>query len=147
MPSMSAILSASPGVYSSILGPPLTDSTTSLRAACPRQNDEKCRDLEKSQQGPALCAISKTSSGPRYAQTAAEKCRGVGAFLCVVLGSDSGLTMCETHPYKTLDPTPFSSIERSISERLGSGMRLPCIPYSSARHPYCVPVLGHVLPR
>src|SRR5215212_11580787 len=72
-------------------------SPSSLRAACPRQNDEKCLDLKKPQGDPALCAISKTSSGPRYVQTAAENCRGVGAFLCVVLGFDSGLTMCKTY--------------------------------------------------
>jgi hypothetical protein len=80
-----------------------------------------------------MCDL-KTSSGPRYVQTAAEKCRGVGAFLCVVLGPNSGLTMCKTHPYKTLDPTPFLA-SSAISQRLGFGMRLARIPCSSARHP------------
>jgi hypothetical protein len=65
--------------------------------------------------------------------------------VCVVLGSDSGLTMCKTHPYKTLDPTPFL-VPSAISGRLGFGMRLARIPYSSARHPYCVPVLGSMFP-
>ena len=65
-------LGAPEGVYLSAVGVPI--STPLLRAAC-----------------------------PRHAQTAAEKCRGVGAFLflCVVLGSNSGLTMCKTHPDKT----------------------------------------------
>jgi hypothetical protein len=44
--------------------------------------------------------------------------------------------MCKTHLDKTLDPTLFSIIERSISQRLGFGMRLARIAYSSAWHPY-----------
>src|SRR5215213_10432588 len=91
-----------------------------------------------SQGDPALCAISKTSAGPRHAQTAAEECRGVGAFLCVVLGSDSGLTMCKTHFIKPEIPPPFL-VPSAISKRLGFGMRLARIPYPSARHPYSAP--------
>jgi hypothetical protein len=92
-------LAAPEGVYLSAVGVPI--STPLLRATCPRQNAEKCRDLEKSQGEPRSMCDFKISAGPRHAQTAAENCRGVGAFLCVVLGSNSGLTMCKTHPDKT----------------------------------------------
>jgi hypothetical protein len=90
----------------------------------------------------ALCAISKfkISSQPRYVQTAAENCRGVGAFLCVVLGPDSGPTMCEMHLYKTLDPTPFSSTERYPS---ALGVRHAVAPYPVLLRSAPV-VLGHV---
>ena len=43
--------------------------------------------------------------------------------------------MCKTHLDKTLDPTPFLA-SSAISQRLGFGMRLARIAYSSARHPY-----------
>src|SRR5215212_9393715 len=91
---------------------------------------------QKISAGPRSMCDLKTSAGPRYVQTAAEKCRGVGAFVCVVLGPDSGLTMCKTHPDKTLDPTPFFSTERylwALGVRHAVG---PYIPYPSARHPY-----------
>jgi hypothetical protein len=84
-----------------------------------------------------MCDLKNLSGSPLRAN----RCRelpGVGAFLCVVLDSDSGLTMCKTHPDKTLDPT---------SERSGFGMRLALISCSSARHPYsalCPPPLTGV---
>jgi len=81
-----------------------------------------------------MCDL-KNLIGARYAQTAAEKCRGVGALLCVVLGFDSGLTMCKTPPIKPEIPPPFLA-SSAISQRLGFGMRLARIPCSSARHPY-----------
>jgi hypothetical protein len=52
------------------------------------------------------------------------------------LGRFWEVTMCKTHLDKTIHPTLFSIIERSISQRLGFGMRLARIPYSSAGHPY-----------
>ena len=96
---LSFALGAPEGVYLSLLSvcPSLPLFCARRAPAKMMRNAEKCRDLEKSQGGPALCAISTISSGPRYVQTAAENCRGVGALLCVVLGSDSGLTMCKTH--------------------------------------------------
>jgi hypothetical protein len=80
--------------------------------------------------------LKNLSGGPLRANRCREMPRGIGAFLCMVLGPNSGLTICKTHPDKTLHPTPFFSTERSISGRLGFGMRLPSIPYSSAWHPY-----------
>ena len=61
----------------------------------------------------------------------------------MVLGSDSGLTMCKTHLIKPEIPPPFLA-SSAISQRLGFGMRLARIPYSSAWHPYWAPVLGYV---
>jgi len=93
-------------------------------------------EISKNLKGTPLYVQSqKISAGPRYVQTAAEKCRGVGAFFCVVLGPSSGLTMCKTHLIKPYNPPPFL-VPSAISQRLGFGMRLPRIPYSSARHPY-----------
>jgi hypothetical protein len=54
-----------------------------------------------------MCNL-KNLMGPRYVQTAAEKRRGLGAFLCVVLGPNSGLTMCKTHFIKLYIPPLFS---------------------------------------
>src|SRR5215213_1534156 len=87
----------------------------------------------------------KISAGPRYVQTAAENCRGVGAFLCGAwfrFGTD----YVQNALYKTLDPAPFLA-SSAISERLGLGMRLARVPYPSARHPYsalCPPPLTGV---
>jgi hypothetical protein len=77
----------------------------------------------------------------RYGSTTLKS--AVGAFLCMVVGPNSGLTICKTHPDKTLHPTPFL-VPSAISKRLGFGMRLARIPYPSARHPYsalCPPPL------
>jgi hypothetical protein len=81
--------------------------------------------------------ISKNlRAGPRYVQTAAEKCRGVAAFFCVwCLVPIRGATMCKTHLIKPYNPPPFL-VPSAISERLGFGMRLARIAYSSARQPY-----------
>ena len=52
-------LAAPEGVYPSTVGMPI--SPPLLRAACPRQNTEKCRDLKN------------LRAGPRYVRTAAEE--------------------------------------------------------------------------
>src|SRR5215217_5260182 len=55
-------LGAPEGVYLSAVGMPI--SPPLVRAARPRQNDEKCLDLKKPQGDLALCAISKPHRGP-----------------------------------------------------------------------------------
>jgi hypothetical protein len=92
-------------------------------------------EISKNLKGTPLCAISKNLSGaPLRANRCREMPRGRRVF-CVVLGPSSGLTMCKTHLIKPYNPPPFL-VPSAISQRLGFGMRLPRIPYSSARHPY-----------
>jgi hypothetical protein len=59
---LSFALGAPEGVYLSAVGMPI--SPPLVRAARPRQNDEKCLDLKKPQGDLALCAISKPHRGP-----------------------------------------------------------------------------------
>ena len=106
-----ALAAPEEGVYLSAVGVPI--SPPLLRAACPAKTLRNA-EISNISRGPQSMCNLKNLIGPRHAQTAAEECRGVGAFLCVVLGSNSGLTICKTHPYKTLDPTPFFSTERYL---------------------------------
>jgi hypothetical protein len=55
-------LAAPEGVYLSAVGVPI--STPLLRAACPRQNDEKCRDLEHLKGTPLYVRSQKPHRGP-----------------------------------------------------------------------------------
>src|SRR5215208_5707181 len=93
----------------------------------------------KISRGPrSMCDLKNLIGAPLRANRCREMPRG-GAFLCVVLGSNSGLTMCKTHPYKTLDPTPFFSTERYLS---ALGVR-----HAVGQYPVLIrsaPVLGYV---
>src|SRR5215212_9770137 len=55
-------LAAPEGVYLSAVGVPI--SPPLLRAACPRQNDEKCRDLEHLKGTPVYVQSQKAHRGP-----------------------------------------------------------------------------------
>src|SRR5215211_7643893 len=79
---------------------------------------------QKISRGPRYVQSQKISAGSRYVQTAAEKCRGVGAFLCVVLGPNSGLTICKTHLIKPDIPPLFSPRALPFSAR-GSACGCP----------------------
>jgi hypothetical protein len=64
-------------------------------------------------------------------------CRGVGAFLCMVLGSDSGESLCAKRTLiKLYIPPLFYHRALDLSALLGFGRRLARIAYSSAWHPY-----------
>src|SRR5215204_140206 len=75
----------------------------------------------------------KISAGPTTCELLPRSRR---IFVCGAWFRFGEVTMCKTHLDKTLDPTLFSIIERSISQRLGFGRRLAPIAYSSAWHPY-----------
>src|SRR5215211_3514036 len=93
-------------------------------------------EISKNLKGTPLCAISKNLSGaPLRANRCREMPRGRRVFLCGAW-PQFGTYYVQNALDKTLQSTPFFSTERSISQRLGFGMRLARIPYSSARHPY-----------
>src|SRR5215213_1797332 len=89
----------------------------------------------------SMCNLKNLSGGPLRANRCRELPRGIGAFLCMVLGPNSGLTICKTHPDKTLHPTPFFSTERYL---WALGVR-----HAVAQYPVLLrlaPVLRYVLP-
>ena len=57
-----ALAAPEEGVYLSAVGVPI--STPLLRAACPRQNDEKCRDLEHLKGTPLYVQSQKPHRSP-----------------------------------------------------------------------------------
>src|SRR5215212_8396939 len=90
-----------------------------------------------------MCDLKNLIGAPLRANRCRELPRGRRVIVCGAwfrFGTD----YVQNALYKTLDPTPFLA-SSAVSERLGFGMRLARIPYSSARHPcsaLCPPLTG-----
>jgi hypothetical protein len=96
--------------------PSVCPSLPFLRAACPRQNAEKCREMLRSQ---------KISAGPTTCELLLRRSRRI--FVCGGWFRLGGVTMCKTHLDKTLDPAPFLA---SSAPSLGAfGVRYTVGPY------------------
>src|SRR5215218_10439831 len=95
----------------------------------------------KISRGPRYVQSQKISAGPRYVQTAAEKCRGVGAFFVCGAWPQFGTYYVQNALDKTLQSTPFFSTERYLS---ALGVRHAVAPYPVLLR--SAPVLRYVLP-
>jgi hypothetical protein len=115
-------LAAPEGVYLSLL-----TVCPSLPLFCARRAPAK------------MMRSQKIPSGPRYVQTSAEYCRGLGAFFVCGAWFRFGTYYVQNALDKTLQSTPFFSTERYLS---ALGVRHAVAPYPVLLR--SAPVLGYV---